>query len=68
MPELGFEKIVLHGREMPWGVEGTRAARQLADDQWTNELGACEDVIHARVDDLNGAAYGTQARFLKKAR
>jgi hypothetical protein len=66
--ELGFEKIVLYGKEMPWGLEVTHAARQLTDGRWTSKLGACEDVIHTSVDDLNGPAYGNQVQFLKKAR
>jgi hypothetical protein len=65
--EEGFEKIVLYAKHMPWGdMEPTHAARQLPDGQWTSKLGPSEDITHATVADLDGRAYGTAVRFLKR--
>jgi hypothetical protein len=60
--EPGFEKIALFGDAQ--GIP-THAARQLLNGRWTSKLGLLEDIEHA-LHDLEGAAYGTVVRLMKR--
>ena len=60
--EPGYEKVVLY--ESSAG-KVTHAARQLPNGRWTSKLGSQEDISHDAYA-LEGAAYGSVARFLAR--
>lgn len=62
--EQGVDKVALF-----IGGDGryTHAARQLEDGRWTSKLGPNEDISH-ELRQVEGSAYGTVARLMKKAR
>ena len=60
--EPGFEKIALYAV----GDIPTHAARQLGDGIWVSKLGALEDIQHATLLELEGAAYGQVVCFLRR--
>lgn len=67
--ETGHEKLALYGKADHTGVVvPTHAAIQLPNGKWASKLGKCEDVHHATVADVDGPAYGTVIRFLKRVR
>ncbi len=45
------------------GTEPTHAARQLINGRWTSKLGKFVDIVHHRVQDLEGHAYGLVVRM-----
>lgn len=60
--EQGFEKVAIYadGTGKP-----THAGRQLPSGRWTSKLGRGEDIEHD-LAGLDGAAYGTVAKVLKR--
>jgi hypothetical protein len=62
--EKGFEKIAIYGR----GAEYTHAARQLPDGTWASKIGYLQDIVHATLEVLTGAEYGSVVRILKRPR
>lgn len=62
--ESGFERVALFAD--PAGSP-KHAARQLDTGRWTSKLGLLEDIEHA-LRDLEGAAYGSVAIFMKRKR
>lgn len=61
--ERGFEKVALYGDS---NDEWTHAAKQLGDGHWTSKLGNLEDIRHAKLESLEGKAYGTVVQFMKR--
>ena len=62
--EEGFEKVVIYVK----GVAPTHAARQLSSGWWTSKLGREWDIVHKRVEDVEGAVYGQAAQFMRRPR
>jgi hypothetical protein len=62
--ELGYEKIAIYAD----GPLPKHAARQLPSGIWTSKLGMAEDIEHAALDLLEGAAYGRVAAILCRPR
>lgn len=61
----GYEKVVIFADAE---MKPTHAARQLPDGQWTSKLGSLQDIAHAKVENLNGDAYGAPVRFMQRPR
>ena len=63
--EAGYEKIAIYTdrRGIP-----THAARQLQNGRWTSKLGQAEDIEHDDLQALDGPAYGTATRYLRRPR
>jgi hypothetical protein len=61
--EMGVEKIAIYvdGRGIP-----SHAARQIESGWWTSKLGEMEDIEHKTLAALEGRAYGTVARIMKR--
>ena len=67
--EAGYERVALFANRTASGdFSPTHVARQLPDGRWTSKLGPCEDIEHVKVEDVNGPAYGTVVRFMRRAR
>lgn len=64
----GLEKVALFGKEQGGTVIPTHAALQLETGEWTSRLGHCEDVRHAKVEDVCGPLYGSVVCFLSRPR
>jgi hypothetical protein len=62
--EAGYEKIAIYAKDS----EPTHAARQLPTGEWTSKLGREVDISHATLSGLQGDAYGTVVRFMRRAR
>jgi hypothetical protein len=63
--EPGFQKIALYAKGL--SMKPTHAALQLPSGRWTSKLGALEDVDHSDLAALQGPAYGSAVRYLKRA-
>lgn len=61
--ETGWSRVAVYA-----GTDGTptHAARQLPDGTWTSKLGGLEDIMHERLDQLDGVLFGAAARFFKR--
>jgi hypothetical protein len=64
----GLEKVALFGKKQGDAVIPTHAALQLETGEWTSKLGSCEDVRHAKVEDVCGLLYGSVVCFLSRPR
>ena len=65
--EEGYEKIALYARHNEaLDLVPTHAARQLCNGRWTSKLGTQEDIEHLNVEDVNGPAYGSVVRYMRR--
>lgn len=63
-PEDGWIKVAIYASSA--GVP-THMARLLSNGMWTSKLGADVDLSHLSPQVIEGPAYGSVVRFLKKA-
>ena len=66
--ENGFEKVAIYAKLIDGKSVPTHASRQLSNGRWTSKLGEAEDIVHDRVEDVDGPAYGTSVRYLRRLR
>lgn len=67
--EEGVEKVAIFGLKASDGsATPTHAALQLSSGEWTSKLGGFEDIVHKRVDSVNGPAYGRPLIFMSRPR
>lgn len=52
--EPGYEKIAIYGL----AGEPEHAAKQMPDGSWSSKLGYLNDIVHAKLEALEGADYG----------
>ena len=63
-----MQKIALYAKIVDQVEEVTHAARQLPCGKWTSKLGDSEDIVHPKLDILEGPAYGGVICFLSRPR
>jgi hypothetical protein len=62
--EDGYEKIAIY---VDADGKPTHAARQvMPSGKWASKLGSWEDIIHFTLGGVEGADYGSAAKFLKR--
>lgn len=63
------EKIAIYGHK-PLNADAvpTHAALQLSNGEWTSKLGSFEDIVHPKVDAVNGPLYGRPLVFMSRPR
>ena len=61
--EAGWQKVVIYVSD---DGAPTHMARQLESGEWTSKLGNDVDIIHHRVEDLEGPGYGTAVQYLRR--
>ncbi len=61
--EAGFEKVALY-----CDADGipSHMARQLMNGTWTSKLGSSYDITHPTLEGVEGQAYGSVCRILKR--
>ena len=64
----GVEKVVLFAKRQGERLVPTHAARQLECGSWASKLGPFEDIIHFRLEAVNGPLYGQPVRFICRPR
>lgn len=60
--EEGFQKVALYGAN----GRATHMARQLDSGRWTSKLGPLYDIEHKTLTGLEGNAYGSVLKILKR--
>ncbi len=61
--EPGYEKIAIYVDD---SGGPSHAARQTSSGKWASKIGELEDIEHDSLNDLEGEAYGTVARIMKR--
>jgi hypothetical protein len=60
--EPGYEKIAIYGLE----GEPEHAAKQMPDGSWSSKLGYLNDILHATLEALEGADYGSVELLMRR--
>ena len=64
--ESGYEKVALYAKHEKGELVTTHAAKQILGGGWSSKLGDLEDIVHIRLEDLNGPAYGEPVQFMRR--
>ena len=63
-----MQKIALYAEVVDQVEQVTHSSRQLPCGKWTSKLGDCEDIVHPKIDALEGPEYGMVICFLSRPR
>ncbi len=63
-----MQKIALYAKIVDQMEGVTHAARQLPCGKWTSKLGDWEDIVHPKLDALEGPEYGKVICYLSRPR